>query len=290
MIYFKLVMTALFWGGTFIAGRLVVQTMGPFSAAFLRFAIASICLLLLTYRLDGGLPRLSRRQGASILLLGLTGIFAYNVLFFLGLQTVSASRASLIIALNPVVIALGSALVFQEKLSPLKLTGIGCSLVGAAVVISQGNPLALLRSGLGWGELALLGCVLSWLAFTLGGKSIMGKLSPLAATTYACLAGTLLLLFPALGEGLIGQIPQFAPVAWWGVLYLGVLGSAVGFSWYYAGLQALGPARAGVFINLVPVCAIALAALILAEPLSWSLVSGGALVVFGVFLTNQRRF
>lgn len=287
--YGKLVATAALWGGTFIAGRLVSQEMGPFAAAFCRFATASGVLLMLTYRFDGSLPRLSRRQWLQVLLLGLTGVFAYNVFFFSGLKTVSASRAALIIALNPVAIALGAAVAYREPLSPLKLLGIGLSLVGATVVISSGNPLNLLRGGLAPGDLWLLGCVLSWMSYTLLGKAAMGQLSPYVATTYACLIGTAMLLLPALGDSLLEAIATATSVAWTSILYLGVMGSAVGFSWYYQGLKSLGPARAGVFINLVPVFAVILAALILREPIPLALLSGGALVVAGVTLTNIQR-
>ena len=285
--YLKLLVTMLLWGGTFIAGRLVVQDMGAFSAAFCRFAIASLALLLLTYTLEGALPKPPRKLWLPIALLGLTGIFAYNVFFFSGLKTVEAGRAALISALNPVAIALGAALVFKDPLSRSKLAGIGLSLLGAAVVISDGDPVKLLRGDVGLGELFMLGCVVSWMGYTLLGKVVMAELSPFATTTYACTVGALMLLGPALADGLGAAIATATAITWGGLLYLGLLGSAVGFSWYYNGLRQLGPARAGVFINLVPVFAIALAALFLQETPTSSLLLGGSLVIVGVVLTNR---
>lgn len=287
MIYLKLLLTMALWGGTFIAGRLVAQEMGAFAAAFCRFAVASVALVALTYAVEGTLPRPPKRLWWSIMGLGLTGIFAYNVFFFSGLQTVEAGRAALIIALNPVAIALGAALFFKDPITPRKGLGIGLSLLGAAVVISGGNPLALVRGEVGRGELLILGCVASWMIYTLLGKRVMQELSPFAATTYACGAGALLLLGPALGDGLLTVIPTASLTAWVSLLYLGILGSAVGFSWYYDGLRQLGPARAGVFINLVPVFAILLAAVLLNEIPSPALLVGGLLVILGVILTNR---
>lgn len=287
MIYLKLLLTMALWGGTFIAGRLVVQEMGAFAAAFCRFAVATLALVALTYAVEGTLPRPPKRLWWSILGLGLTGIFAYNVFFFSGLKTVEAGRAALIIALNPVAIALGAALFLKDPLSPRKLLGIGLSLLGAGVVISGGNPLALVRGDVGRGELLILGCVVSWMSYTLLGKRVMQSLSPFAATTYACGVGALLLLGPALGDGLLTVIPTASLTAWASIVYLGVLGSAVGFSWYYDGLKQIGPAHAGVFINLVPVFAILLAAVMLNEIPSPSLLVGGLLVILGVILTNR---
>ena len=287
VIYLKLVATMLLWGGTFVAGRIVVQDMPPFVAAFCRFAVASVSLLALTSRIEGKLPRLHRRLWMPIGLLGLTGILAYNAFFFAGLQTVPAGRAALIIALNPVAIALGAALFLKEPLTRQKVLGIALSLLGAAVVISGGSPMDILRGQVGLGELMLLGCVVSWMGFTLIGKTVMADLSPFATTTYACVVGAIFLLWPALGNGLLEVIPKASLMTWFGIGYLGILGSAVGFSWYYDGVRQIGPARAGVFINLVPVFAIVLAALVLKEAPSPSLLLGGGLVVAGVALTNR---
>jgi drug/metabolite transporter (DMT)-like permease len=287
IIYLKLLITMALWGGTFIAGRLVVQDMGAFAAAFCRFAIASLALGLFTYRLEGSLPRPPKALWIPIALLGATGIFAYNVFFFSGLRTVEAGRAALIIALNPVAIALGAALVFKDPLTRPKLLGIGLSLLGAAVVISDGDPLGLLRGDIGMGELWMLGCVVSWMGYSLLGKTVMAVLSPVVATTYACGVGALLLLGPALAEGLGAAIATATATTWGGLIYLGLLGSAVGFTWYYDGVRHLGPARAGVFINLVPVFAIALGTLILQETPTTSLLLGGSLVIAGVAITNR---
>ncbi|WP_327321108.1 DMT family transporter [Gloeocapsopsis dulcis] len=287
IVYIKLVLTAVVWGGTFIAGRLVVQSLEPFSAAFCRFAISSICLLLLTLRREGQLPRLQQNQLLQVVLLGMTGIFAYNAFFFLGLKTIAASRAALIVALNPTFIALGSVLFFKDKLTTLKTIGIITSLLGAALAISRGNLLDILTNNLSLGDLFLLGCVFSWVAYTLIGKIAMQQLSPLVATTYACLIGTVALFIPAVMEGFLQGFSQINLITWLVILYLGFLSSALGFIWYSEGVRAIGPAKAAIFINLVPVSAILLAALLLQEEITLSLVLGGVLVVTGVFFTNK---
>lgn len=288
-IYPKLILTMAFWGGTFIAARIAVQTMEPFAAAFCRFAIASLCLVVLTLRLEGTLPRLTARQVVLLILLGLSGVFAYNAFFFLGLQTVPASRGALIVATNPVFIAIFSALLLKESLTRLKIFGILLSLAGVAVVISGGNPATLLAGDIGRGDLYMMGCVLSWVMYTLVGKRVMGGLSPLVATTYACLFGTLALLGVALLQGLIADWATFTPAAWLSVAYLGIFGTAAGFNWYYEGVLAIGSAKASIFINLVPVFAIALAALLLGEPITLPLIVGAILVISGVYLTNRSN-
>ena len=110
-----------------------------------------------------------------------------------------------------------------------------------------------------------MGCVASWVAYSLIGKTAMKNMSPLPAVTYACVIGAACLFFPALHEDIARNVRHYSASVWLGVSYLGFFGSAIGFIWYYEGIKAIGPSRAGVFISLVPVSAILLASLILKE-------------------------
>ncbi len=279
-LYLRLILTTLSWGGAFVAGRVLAQAVPPFTAAFWRFFLASLCLVLWP---GMKIPLPSRSLWGWLLALGLSGIFIYNAFFFWGLQTVTASRAALIIALNPSAIAIGAALFSQEPLSRNRIIGMLIALCGAVIVITGGQLNTLIAGGVGQGELVLLGCVLAWTAYTLLGRRVMQEISPRLATTYACCIGTLLLAPPAIAEGL-----WVAPgLSWVAIAYLGLIATAIAFNWYSTGVQTLGAARTGVFINCVPVSAVVLGILILREPLTLSLLMGGALVGAGVWFTNQ---
>lgn len=285
-IYIKLFLTAFFWGGTFIAGRVVAKDVGPFSAAFLRFAIASVFLLLLTWKAEGRLPGIRKNQIIPVVLLGMTGVFSYNVFFFKGLKLISAGRASLIIANNPVFIALLASYFFKDKLNPIRVAGIIISVTGAMIVISRGNLIGILNRGLGWGELYIFCCVISWVAFSLIGKAVVTDLSPLVSISYSSVVGAVALFFPAYLEGVIEDLAYYSTLEWFGIFYLGFFGTVVGFVWYYQGIKTIGPMKASQFINFVPISALLLAFFILNEPITLSLLIGGLLVIFGVYLTN----
>ena len=295
--YVKLLLTALFWGGTFVAGRIVAQDLAPFSIAFLRFAIASAFLLLLTWKLEGTLPFVPPSGGPAkagtpnlitLVALGMTGIFTYNVLFFKGLKLIEASRASLIVATCPVFIALGSALFMKEKIGLIKGLGVIISVCGAGVVVSKGSIGEVFKGGLGRGELYILCCVLCWVAYSLIGKAAMKSLSPLVCVSYSAVIGTLALLVPAAFEGLVANVWHVSFVDWLCIFYLGVFGTVIGFVWYYQGVERLGPTKAGLFINFVPIFAILSALLILGEAVTLSLAVGAAMVISGAYLTNRR--
>ncbi len=282
-------MAAMFWGGTFIAGRVLAPLLDPVSAAFLRFLTASCLLVGWLYLTQGRLPRLSFRQTFAVTALGATGVLAYNLLFFGGLQTVEAGRAALIVALNPIVIALASMGFFGERLTGRQLLGIALSLIGAVVVIARGELHALLQGGVGQGELLLIGCVVSWVLYTLIGKRLLHQLSPLAAVTYASVAGTLMLGLMVIIRGGLEIEQLFVAEILLSIAYLAVFGTVLAFVWYYSGVQAIGPGRAGQFINLVPVSGVTLGVLLLGEPLTHSLLLGALLVVSGLWLTSRKR-
>lgn len=147
--YIKLLLMALFWGGTFIAGRRLAQEVGPFSGAFLRFLVASVFLAAMTLRAEKRLPLPKRGHLIPLFLMGMTGIFLYNVFFLKGLKLIEAGRASIIIANNPIFIAIMSALIFHDRLNLLKVAGILISVSGAVTVITHGEFLAGLGGDLG---------------------------------------------------------------------------------------------------------------------------------------------
>jgi len=286
LIYLKLILTAGFWGGTFIAGKLIAPTVDPYSAAFIRFSIASVFLIFLTIKIEGHLPRLMLNKIPIILLLGFTGIFSYNLFFFSGLNHIQANQASLIIACNPIFISFCSAVFFKEPLSPLKIAGLCLSVTGAIVVITDGNLFELLTLGIGKGELLIFGCVASWVAYSIFGKKAMTDFSPIVSVCYSSIAGTLLLFFPALFKGVFPDMTSYTLTEWVSLFYLGFFGTVLGFFWYYEGINQIGPVKAGVFINFVPVSAIILSFFILKEPLTLSLIIGAIFVIAGVYLTN----
>ena len=289
LIYASLVVTMLFWGGTFIAGRILADSMPPADAAFIRFALAALFMAVITRLIDGKLALPPKNQVIRLLLLGFTGVFCYNICFFSGLAYIEAGRASLIIALNPIAIAVGAILLLGERLSLLQTAGLVISLIGAVFVISNGHPSVLLSGGFGFGEAAIIGCVVSWAAYSLIGRSVLRDMSPLSAVFYSALFGAAMLFLVTLRDWTLGGMFNYSAAAWLSLVFLGLLGTAAGFSLYYYAIRTIGAARSSVFINLVPLFSIVLAWLILGETIKGSVLVGGIILLTGVYLTNKQK-
>jgi drug/metabolite transporter (DMT)-like permease len=287
LLYLKLIGSVIFWGGTWVAGRILAGHLTPYSAAFLRFFFATIFMYFLTCRINGRKPKCEKKDILPLAFLSLTGVFLYNILFFSGLQTVTAGRAALIIAATPTFIALGSAFIFKEKFTAWKIAGFILALAGVSTIIGHGNPISIITEGASLGDLCIIGCVLSWAAYSLAGKPVMRRINPIETVFWSCLFGTFMLLGPALYHGLMSEIISASFIDYSCIIYLALLGTSLGFSWYFEAIQVIGPSKTGIFINLVPVTAVALGAIMLGEPVDLFLVTGGALTIFGVWLTNR---
>ncbi|BCS88860.1 DMT family transporter [Pseudodesulfovibrio sediminis] len=286
--YFLLILSMILWGGTWIAGRILAQAINPMTAAFLRFTLASATLAFISWRKDGGMPRLQKRDILPVAFLGATGVFMYSYFFFTGLQTTSAGRAALIVACIPVCISVLSALFYKEKFGPVRIMGAVTSLIGVSVVIADGSPLTLISEGMSRGDLMILGCVASWTAYTLGGRSVMKTLPPLTAVTWSCIFGAVMLLPAALADGFMTDMLRVDLLDWACIIYLGILATGFAYLWYYQAIAIIGASRAGIFINTVPVFAVLMGFLFLGEPIHLSLAVGGLMVITGVYLTNKQ--
>ena len=288
----KLVATAFFWGGTFVAGKWAVREAPPFTVALLRFALATAVLFAMIAwdagrgSTPGGAPAPKGvKQWAGLFTLGLTGMFLYNFFFLKGLSLTTAANGSLIVSLNPLLTALLSAALLKERIRPIRWAGLLLALAGVGVVVTNGSFEALGSGSPNTGDLLLLGAPLMWAIYTVLGKKVLAHLPPLPATAYAALFGTLLLFPAAVLEGPLSRtVSTLTPWGWLSVLQLALLGTVAGFVWWYEGVAELGASRAAVFVYLVPLFGVLLASLVLSEAVGPAKIAGGILIVGGVYI------
>ena len=288
-VYVRLALVAVAWGGTFIAGRSLAGVAPMFSAC-LRFVLASAALSLFLLLSGKGFKRVNARQALVVTLLGFCGIFSYSFFFFSGLQYISASRAALIVALNPAVMTLIAYLFYRERVTALKVLGIVLCFCGVALVVGGGDAQGA-AGGRGWlGEALIGGCVLSWSAYSVFCKTVVRQLGPLHTVTYSIYAGTVMLVCYAAATGVLRMdaVWRFSMAEITSLFYLGVIGSAVAYIWYYEGIKQIGVARASVFIALNPLSAVLFGAALLGEQMTLATLVGGVLIIGGIVVENRQ--
>lgn len=283
----KLILVSFLWGGQFVAARVVAVGAPPFAASFLRYVFATAALLILHMVRERRFIRLTICQWAWLTLLGLSGVFLYNLFFFSALAIAPAGRSSVVVAMTPTVVSVASIIFFKDRFSLLRIVGLAVALFGVSWAISGGDPASLLRGEIGRGDILIFGAMLSWATFSVVGKIILRELAPRLAITYACLIGTVALAIPAIVEGGLAGVPQYSLEMWLSLAYLGLMGTVLAFILYYQGIKSIGPSKTAIFINLVPIWAMTLSTILLGERITLPLVIGAAMVIGGVFLTSR---
>ena len=286
LTYLKLVATALIWGATWIAARVAVSEASPLAVASWRFLLAALVLGTLVV-VHEGRPRWSLKEWFTLAALGASGIFLYNLCFLYGMRMIEAGRGALVVALTPALVAASDWLLFGAPMSPTKAAGIGLAMFGCLLVVTNGDPRLLFTGQVGLGEWLIIGCSALWAVYTFVGRRGTRTLSPLAMTFGASLTGWIMLTVAALLQGSLFLLAETTWRGWSAIVFLGLFGTALAFTWYAEAVQRIGATRSAAFLNLVPVSAVILGAVLLDERLGVAVLSGGALVIAGVVITNH---
>ena len=286
-----MILTALVWAGLFPTGKVALRSIPPFPFAAIRLTIGAALLFLYLQRKNETeeLP-VNWTPGlvGSFLFLGFTGYLLSVGGSYQGLRLTTATNAALLNAASPIAIALLAALFLREKMSAKMLLGIVISIVGVGVIVARGSWQVIAASAYNPGDLIIVATLFAWGIYTTYGRHLMQVVSPLAATTYAYIAGaTYLLIACWLTEWEGWQVAETRWDSWLAVAYQSTLGTFAHF-WYYQAVEILGPSRAGVFINLVPVMAIGIAYVFLDEALTLPHLVGGLIVLVGVGVAARR--
>jgi drug/metabolite transporter (DMT)-like permease len=273
-------------GGQWIAAKLGVTAVPALELSTMRFAIASLVLLLASAATRTALPLRSWRP---ILGAAACGVLGFNTLAFVGLSYTPAADSALII---PTVIPLATALfatLIRERTTRMKLFGFGIATIGAALVIIGGQQSGADASSLRLrGDLMELGAAAGWAASLTIGAIVLRTESVLGYVTLMVVMGTALIA----PLGLLAQgyrdVPSWPSETWIVAGSLGIVSTAVAFVLFFWAVHRFGPSLAAMVSYLTPVSSLILAFVILAErPLPMQL-AGGAVIVLGVRIAARR--
>jgi drug/metabolite transporter (DMT)-like permease len=273
--------TALIWGLSFLSIKVAIAAIPPMTLGLLRFVIAAALLPLLAAATRESL-RVEPRDLPRLLAGGLLGVTLYFLCENNGVKLLSASEASLIVGVIPVVTMLaeraflGKSVGFRSYLGAL-LSFAGVGLIAARSAGASSSPLGFLYMG---------GAALCWVAYSFVTRPLSARYGQVSITFWQSLFGMLGFIPFAIAErpSLAGLS---APVVL-NVLYLGVFCSALGYWFYVVSLDVLGAGPANSFINLIPVVSVLAAFILLGERLSGLQWAGAAAAVAGVYLATAR--
>ncbi len=286
--YLLLTLSALFWAGNWIVGRGMRADLPPLALSFWRWAIALLLVLPFAWpHLRRDWPRLREHWG-WLALFGLLGIAAYNTLAYLGLHYTTATNGLVLNSFIPIAIVALGWVFLGKRLSAVEALGIAASLCGVLTIVARGDPAVLAALHLNIGDLWILLSVLVWATYTLmlPHRPAVHPMSFLAAIV---LFG-LIELVPAYlwemstGRHVVVSLPSLIAIA-----YTGIFPGFLGFVCWNKGVAEVGPAKAGLFIHLMPAFGILLSIAILGEKPEPYHAIGIVLIFGGIWLNTRRR-
>lgn len=286
--YLLLSLTALFWAGNMVMGRGIRGDVPPIALAFWRWTIA-LCLVLpfALPHVRTQWPRL-RAAWRPLIALGILGVGCYNTFAYLALQYTTATNATLLNSFIPVATIALAFMFLGKRLHRLEAAGVLVSLTGVVIIVCHGDLNTLLRLSLNAGDLWMLCAVLTWGLYTVGLQWRPQGVHPMLMLAALTVVGLLVLAPVYLWEIASGRHIALSAPALGGILYTGIFPGFLGYVFYNAGVAAVGPNRASLFIHLMPVFGIILAAIFLGErPMTYHFL-GIALVFGGIVLTTRR--
>lgn len=293
-----LVLMVLIWGVNYSVIKRAFAEIPPQPYNAIRMAIATT-VFMIAVRWAARAARAGRpvsrvfytdaRPTASdrwrLLGLGLIGQFVYQICFVGGVNGTSVSNSALIIGATPVVIAIASAALGHERITRLHWLGAATSAFGIYLVVGHGAAFggAHLR-----GDLLVMASVGCWAMYSMGAATLIARHSPLYVTGMTFAVGTVpyvLFALPALWAIDWRSVSAYVYVS---VVLSALLALCLAYLIWYTAIQAIGVARTSLYSNLVPVAAMAVAAVWLDEPITSIKVAGTAAVLTGLWLTRQR--
>lgn len=279
-----LIATNLIWGASVPIFKWSLESVGPFSFAFLRFFLASLILLPFTiHRL-----RISRQDFISLFVLSIVGFFLHIGLLLVGLTISSSVNASVIATAAPVFLISGGIIFFKEKVKKTVIIGTAISLLGVVIIILR----PIFDHGLDGtilGNLLFLLATITFVIYTFLLKQYSTHLKASTVTFYL-FAFAALIFFPFfLAES--AQQPLTALLdlqAIIGIVFGGVFTSVLGYVFYNFAIRVINASETGIYLYVDPVITVLVAVPLLGEVITLSFIIGSVLVVLGILVAERR--
>jgi drug/metabolite transporter (DMT)-like permease len=219
--------------------------------------------------------------------LGVIGVFGFNVLFFLGMRYTSPVNASLIVGTNPLITVILSSLALGETLRAMQKAGLALSVLGVVLVITGGSWAVIRDMSISVGDVLMLAACTCWAVYSVLVRRHLSESSPLATTAITIVFGSLAMIPFALMEHRPTPLSDVPPSVWIALLYMGVPGAVLAYLFWNRAVKQLGPARASLYYNLLPVFTMAIS-IALGDAVAPAQVAGGAIVIGGCLLSQIR--
>ncbi|WP_420404514.1 DMT family transporter [Nisaea sp.] len=286
--YIMLALTTMMWGGNAIAGRLAIGEVSPMALVLLRWAGVVLLMGVVSRKKVLAEWPVMRQRIWFLLALGACGFTLFNGLFYVAAHSTVALNMGILQGAIPVFVLLGALIVYGTRVSLVQAGGVLLTMVGIALIASRGELERLAALEFNKGDLLMVAACALYAGYTVALRK-RPNVSGLAMFTVMAGAAFIVAIPLAAIEAYFGDF-QWPTLKGWGiVLFVTVFPSFLAQIFFLRGVDLIGPGRAGVWVNLVPIFAAALAVIILGEVFAWFHAAALALVLGGIALANRTK-
>ena len=282
-------LATLGWAGNTIAGRLAVGEVSPLVIVFMRWTIV-FAILLMTKRkeLPAALPKL-KGKWPWVFMMGALGLSFFNTLFYIAAQSTTAINLGLIQCAMPMFILIGVTLILKTKLTFGQIIGTILTMAGVLLIISKGDFSLLVGLQINKGDWIMLGACIFYAGYTIGlqNRPDIDNMTMMTVFAGAAWVLSIPILLIEVTRG-TAQWPA-TQLAWLIVLFISLIPSFMSQVFYMRGVDLIGPDRAGVYSNLVPIYSAALGVLILNEAFSLYHFLSIIIVITGLTVISRSK-
>lgn len=275
--YLMATLAAVFWGANFNLAKPVLAEMSPYIAGASRYVIAAAVMVLIVRVKKELIPL---RHWKAYLTLGVVGVFGFNLFFFLGMETSSAINGALIMGLNPLLTAIIGYLILGDRPTIRQMIAFPIGIAGVAIVVLGAGAQLTVSIG----DVYILIANFNWALYNVLVKKMMPKeVSGVASTAAIMMVGAVALTIAAGMHGNSLELPTIHAGA--ALLMMALCGGVLAYLFWNASISHLGPSKAAIFLNLVPVTTMVIAAFEHMPPTHAQLF-GAALVISAVTFSS----
>lgn len=280
-----MLLTCLFWAVNFSVVKIALREFPPHAFNGSRLAIASILLLVYLWKKEGSIA-VGRSDILKLAALGIVGNTIYQLLFINGIRRTTASSASLIMTMSPILIALLSASLGVERIRWAGWAGIFVAFSGLYLVVFGHSGTFSLSGESLRGDLFILAGNFCWAAYTVFSRPLLARMSPLKLTTLTLAFGALFYLPAGAREIIAMPWSSLSPLGWSALFYSAVFSFALGYVIWYSSVKRVGNTKTGIYGYITPVFAVIFAHIFLAEGLHLFQAAGALIIFLGFYLTR----
>jgi drug/metabolite transporter (DMT)-like permease len=286
--YLLLTITALCWGANAVFGRLAVGEISPMALVTMRW-LGALGLLLVFARapVRRDWPDIRKRL-PFVAAMGAIGFTAFNALYYVAAHSTTAVNIGIIQGAVPMMVLIGAFAAYRTRVRGVQIAGVLVTMLGVAIVASAGELARLATFTLNFGDLLMIAACALYAGYTVG-LNRRPPVSSLALFTVMAGAAFLTSLPLVLAEAALGRFQWPTPTGWLVLALVTVFPSFLAQICFIQGVSLIGPGRAGIFVNLVPVFASILAVLVLKEAFEPFQAVALGLVLGGIWLSERGK-